>query len=78
MENRKRNGQIILRVTEEERAWARVQKLRKNKRRPTRTGQSCDCLAKRKLAVDGKLASYGKVPKKDEAKAILQKIRANT
>ncbi len=40
MENRKRNVQIIIRVTEEELAWARMQKLRKNKRRPTRTGKT--------------------------------------
>ena len=30
------------------------------------------------LVVDGKVVSYGKVLKKDEAKAIIQKIRANT
>lgn len=29
------------------------------------------------LVVDGKVASYGKVLKKDEAKAIIQKVRAN-
>ena len=30
------------------------------------------------LVVDGKVVSYGKVLKKDEAKAVIQKIRANT
>lgn len=29
------------------------------------------------LVVDGKVASYGKVLKKEEAKAIIQKVRAN-
>lgn len=30
------------------------------------------------LVVDGKVVSYGKVLKKDEAKAAIQKVRANT
>ncbi len=30
------------------------------------------------LVVDGKVVSYGKVLKKDEAKAIIQKVRADT
>lgn len=30
------------------------------------------------LVVDGKVVSYGKVLKKDEAKAVIQKVRANT
>ena len=30
------------------------------------------------LVVDGKVVSYGKVLKKDEAKTVIQKIRANT
>jgi len=29
------------------------------------------------LVVDGKVVSYGKVLKKDEAKAVIQKVRAN-
>lgn len=30
------------------------------------------------LVIDGKVVSYGKVLKKDEAKAIIQKVRGNT